>query len=97
MLRSLLQNEDTLLRSQLHFLTGATWPEMENLQERGLALTRFRVDCINLEREDQKTWEATLADYKITSGLLALAIADRISTTAGAADRGGDAINGIRP
>jgi hypothetical protein len=87
MLRSLLQNEDTLLRSELHFLTGVTWPEMENFHERGLALTRFRIDCIYPEQgEERKIWDATLADYKITSGLLALAIADRILTTASSAD-----------
>jgi hypothetical protein len=89
MLRSLLGNEDTLLRSELHFLASASWVEMENLHERGLALTRFRLDCIFPEGgspEKQDVWQATLADYKITSGLLALAIADRLATIAASAD-----------
>ena len=86
MLRSLLQNENTLLRSELHFLAGSTWTELENLHERGLALTRLTMVCINPEGGDAKVWEATLANYKITSGLLALAIADRLGSTAASAD-----------
>jgi hypothetical protein len=89
MLRSLLGNEDTLLRSELHFLASSSWVEMENLHERGLALTRFRLECIFPEggsQQEQDFWQATLADYKITSGLLALAIADRLATTATSAD-----------
>jgi hypothetical protein len=89
MLRSLLQNEDTLLRSELHFLASSSWVAMENLHERGLALTRFRVECIYPEGEGpekQDFWQATLADYKITSGLLALAIADRLATISASAD-----------
>ena len=89
MLRSLLQNEDTLLRSELHFLASASWVAMENLHDRGMALTRFRVECVYPEAESpakQDLWQATLADYKITSGLLALAIADRLATIAASAD-----------
>jgi hypothetical protein len=86
MLRSLLQNENTLLRSELHFLAGSTWTELENLHERGLVLTRLTLGCINPEGADSKVWEATLANYKITSGLLALAIADRLGSTAASAD-----------
>jgi hypothetical protein len=85
-LRSLLQNEDTLLRSELHFLAGSNWADMENLHERGLALTRFSVGCINPEGGEEKVWKATLANYKITSGLLALAIADRLATTGASVD-----------
>jgi len=85
-LRSILQNENTLLRSELHFLAGSTWTELENLHERGLVLTRFSVGCVNPEGGDEKVWEAQLANYKITSGLLALAIADRLGTTAASAD-----------
>jgi hypothetical protein len=89
MLRALLGNEDTLLRSELHFLASSSWVEMENFHERGLALTRFRLDCIFPEggsQEQQDQWQATLADYKITSGLLALAVADRLATIAASAD-----------
>ena len=89
MLRALFNNEDTLLRSELHFLASSSWVAMENLHERGLALTRFRVECIHLEGEGrgrQDSWQATLADYKITSGLLALAIADRLATIAASSD-----------
>jgi len=85
-LRSLLQNENTLLRSELHFLAGRTWTELEDLYEKGLALTRFSVECVNPEGGAGKGWEAQLADYQVTSGLLALAIADRLGTTAASAD-----------
>lgn len=85
-LRSLLQNENTLLRSELHFLSGSSWTELENLHERGLVLTQFSVGCVNPEGSDEKVWEAQLANYKITSGLLALAIADRLGTTAASVD-----------
>ena len=85
-LRSLLQNENTLLRSELHFLAGSTWTELENLHERGLVLTQFSVGCVNPEGGAEKVWEPQLANYKITSGLLALAIADRLGTTAASVD-----------
>ena len=85
-LRSLLQNENTLLRSELHFLADSTWTELENLHERGLVLTQFSVGCVNPEGGAEKVWEAQLANYKITSGLLALAIADRLGSTAASAD-----------
>ena len=86
MLRSLLQNENTLLRSEIHFLAGSAWAELENLHERGLVLTRFSVGCLNPEGDDAKVWEAQLANYKITSGILSLAIADRLGTTAASVD-----------
>src|SRR5439155_4103583 len=63
-----------------------TWTELENLHERGLVLTQFRVGCVNPEGGPEKIWEAQLANYKITSGLLALAIADQFGTTAASVD-----------
>jgi hypothetical protein len=84
MLRQLLQNENDLLRSDLHFLDNS-WVEMENLHDRALALARLDVECVSPE-QDESYWKATLADYKITSGLLALAIADKLATHADSAD-----------
>jgi len=49
-------------------------------------LTQFSVGCVNPEGGAEKVWEAQLANYKITSGLLALAIADRLGTTAASVD-----------
>jgi hypothetical protein len=111
LLRSLLQNEDTLLRSEIHFLSELKWADMENLYERALALTRFRIDCIypenarerrssdeqlvsNAINEQQLSdaikkrqfWEATLANYSITAGLLGLSISEKLANTADSAD-----------
>ena len=93
LLRSLLQNEDTLLRSEIHFLSDLKWAAMENLLERALALTRFQIECINPENgreerpsDERSFWEATLADYNITAGLLALAISERLAITADSSD-----------
>jgi len=84
MLRQLLQNENDLLRSDLHFL-GDTWVEMENLYDRALVLTRLHAECLSLG-QDENYWKATLADYKITSGLVALAIANKLASRATSAD-----------
>jgi hypothetical protein len=84
MLRQLLQNENDLLRSDLHFLSD-TWVELENLHDRALVLMRLRAECVSPE-QDENYWKAMLADYKITSGLLALAIADKLATRATSAD-----------
>jgi len=87
LLRSLLQNEDTLLRSQIHFLAEQKWPGMENLFERALALTNFRIECVHPENgPDRPFWEGTLADYSITAGLLGLAISEKMTITADSAD-----------
>lgn len=87
-LRSLLQNENTLVRSELHFLAGQPWPDMENWYERAVILTRFPVECINPEggEDERRVWAAVLADYKITAGLLAVAIADRLASAANSMD-----------
>jgi hypothetical protein len=91
MLRLLLQNENTLLRSELHFLNGTSWDEMEKLRDRAIDLTHFDIQCIGSSGDseaDKKFWEAQLEDYKITSGLLTLAIADQFAShTASADDR----------
>jgi hypothetical protein len=81
-LRSLLQNEHTLIQSERHFLTGLDWAEMEDLYERASTLTRFTLQCVNPEADQGDTWAATLAEYKITAGLLGVAIADRLGTSA---------------
>ena len=54
MLRSLLQNENTLLRSELHFLAGYTWTELRTCIERGLVLTRFDPGLYQSEGSDSK-------------------------------------------
>ena len=84
MLRQLLQNENDLLRSELHFLRG-NWVEMENLHDRALVLMRLRSECVSSE-QDENYWKGMLADYKITSGLVALAIADKLATRANSTD-----------
>ena len=87
LLRSLLQNEDTLLRSETHFLAEQKWPGMENLFERALALTSFRIECVHPENgPDRSFWEGALANYSITAGLLGLAISEKLAITAGSAD-----------
>jgi hypothetical protein len=87
LLRALLQNEDTLLRSEIHFLSDLKWADMENLLERALALTRFRIECINPENGlDRPFWDATLANYSITAGLLAFATSDRLAVTAASSE-----------
>ena len=84
MRRQLLQNENDILRSQLHFLRGS-WVDMENLYDRALVLVRLRPECVRPE-QDEKHWKATLADYQITSGLIALAIAEKLATRATSTD-----------
>jgi hypothetical protein len=79
LLRSLLQNENTLLRSELYFLSDFDWTEMINLLERSKTLTSFKIDCIYLAGKDKDFWTATLADYKVTYGLLGVAIAGRFA------------------
>jgi hypothetical protein len=60
---------------------------MENLNERSRSLTRFKIECINPENGTERPfWEATLADYSITAGLLGLAISERLATTADSSD-----------
>jgi len=88
LLRSLLQNEDTLLRSETHFLAEQKWPGMENLFERALALTSFRIECVHPENgPDRSFWEGALANYSITAGLLGLAISEKLAITADSADK----------
>jgi hypothetical protein len=88
LLRSLLQNEDTFLRSEIHFLAEQKWPGMENLFERALALTSFRIECVHPENGSGRPfWEGTLADYSITAGLLGLAISEKLAITADSADQ----------
>jgi hypothetical protein len=86
-LRSLVQNEGTLLRSYLSFLADLSWSEMANLVDRARRLSAFRVACIYPDAgANQEFWEAVIYDYKITAGLLGLAVADRIRKTADSAD-----------
>jgi hypothetical protein len=85
-----LQNEETLLRSEINFLTGTTaanWADLEGFHERARRLMGFRVQCIYPEGQaDQKLWEAQVASYKITYGLVALAVAQRLFVDAGSSD-----------
>jgi hypothetical protein len=89
-LRSLLQNEETLLRSEIYFLPGTTaanWADLEGFHARAKMLAGFRLQCIYPEgTPDQKHWEAQLASYKITYGLVSLAVAQRLMINAGGAD-----------
>src|SRR5262249_54059814 len=79
MLRSLLQNEDTLLRSELHFLPGKSWSDLENLVNRAQTLASFRLDCVDPLKNNPEYWGPTLDDYKITAGLVSLAAADALA------------------
>ncbi len=59
-LRSLLQNEETLLR----------W-----------------VECVSPQGDAETIWTAQIASYKVTSRLVALAVAQRLAITAGSSDQ----------
>jgi hypothetical protein len=55
----------------------------------------LHAECLSLG-QDENYWKATLADYKLTSGLLALAIANKLASRATSADerqRAGDIEN----
>jgi hypothetical protein len=80
-LRSLLQNEHTFIQSERHFLTGLDWAEMENLYGRASTLANFTLQCANPEGDQEEIWAPSLAEYKITAGLLGLAIADRLGNS----------------
>jgi hypothetical protein len=58
---------------------------MENLHDRALVLMRLRSECVSSE-QDENYWKGMLADYKITSGLVALAIAEKLATRANSTD-----------
>jgi hypothetical protein len=80
-LRSLLQNEHTVIQSERHFLTGLDWAQMENLYSRATILSEFTLQCANPEGDQEEIWTPSLAEYKITAGLLGLAVADRLGNS----------------
>jgi len=86
-LRALLQNENTLLRSELHFLAGMKWAEMEDLYHRAWELTQFSLGCVSPEERSRRTWEGILAEYKVTAGVLGRAIGDRLAAADSADQR----------
>jgi len=87
-LRSLLQNEETLLRSEAHFLASADSVDLENLYYRGQDLQKFSTECIYPEGGSaERLWEGQVESYKITAGIVALAVAQRLMISAGSADQ----------
>jgi hypothetical protein len=80
-LRSLLQNEHTFLQSERHFLTGLDWAEMENLYGHATILSNYTLQCANPEGDQEEIWAPSLAEYKITAGLLGLVVADRLGNS----------------
>ncbi len=89
LLRTLAGSENTVLRSELHFVSDSAIPDLENLYERGILLSEFTPECLDPENQDKKlseVWVPVVAEYQITAGLLALAIADRYQSVAVSTD-----------
>jgi hypothetical protein len=86
LLRSLLGNENSLLRSEAYFLSDARVPELETLYRRGLRLATFTASCVDPRNENPDIWTPSASDYQITAGLLAAAVADRYEIVAVSAD-----------
>lgn len=79
LLRALLQNENTYLRTELNFLGDLDWSGWLGLLEQAKKITEFDA-CIYPERDkDEEFWMTTLADYKVTQGLLEVAISVRLA------------------
>jgi hypothetical protein len=85
-LQLLLDDEKSVLESERNFLYDKEISDLEDLYKRGVQLTKFTPDCIEPRTEyaglRETFWTPTVADYKITSGLLGLAIANRMSRIA---------------
>jgi hypothetical protein len=89
LVRTLVGDENTMLRSELHFVSDLLIPDLENLYGRGILLAKFTPDCLDPGNHDGRlteVWVPTVADYQITAGLLAVAIADRYQAIATSID-----------
>jgi hypothetical protein len=89
LLRLLVADESSVLRSELHFVFDLGIPELENLYEQGILLSKFTPECLdpkNHEQNRERIWVPAVADYQITAGLLALAVADRYQSIAASTD-----------
>jgi hypothetical protein len=86
LLRLLLADENSALRTELHFTFERSIPEIENLYERGSLLSKFTPECLDPKHERPESWVPAVADYQITAGLLALAVADRYQSIAASTD-----------
>jgi hypothetical protein len=101
LLRTLVADESSLLRAELltGIVSDRGFPELETLYERALLLSKFTPECLDPKHRqsppppappDRKPspspWVAVAADYQITAGLLALAVADRYQLIAASTD-----------
>ena len=73
-------------RTELHFVLNLGIPELEKLYERGKSLSKFTPECLDPQNQNKKIWVPAAADYQITAGLLALAVADRYQSIAASID-----------
>jgi hypothetical protein len=85
LLRTLVADENSVLRTELHFVSDLGIPELETLYERGVLLSKFKSECLDPKNHDQ-VWVPAVAQYQITAGLLALAVADRYQSIANSTD-----------
>lgn len=84
----LLDEENDTLLAERNFLFEADIPELETLYQRAKRLARFTPDCI--EPRDEKPqervkWSPVSAAYRVTAGLLGLAVAERMGRIADSA------------
>jgi hypothetical protein len=85
-LQLLLDDEKSILEAERNFLYDKDISDLEDLYKRAVQLAKFAPDCIEPRKEYSELkdtfWTPAVADYKITSGLLGLAVANRMSRVA---------------
>jgi hypothetical protein len=84
----LLDEENDTLIAERNFLFEAGMPDLENLYERAKRLARFSPECIEPRDEKIKErgrWEPVSASYRVTAGLLGIAVAERMNRIADSA------------
>jgi hypothetical protein len=90
-LQILLDDENSYLLAERNFLfqDELESSKLENLYRRGQLLARFTPECIEPRekafRLTETTWKPVAAGYKVTAGLLGVAIADRMGRIADSA------------
>ena len=85
--RTLLQNENTLLRAEAHYLSDKELPELPSIYERSKLLASTRVGCFHPIGNDEKEyWEGVVKELLVTQGIVGLGVSERINAVAASSD-----------
>jgi len=84
--RTLILNENTLLRAEVHHIQDWSLPDLEQLYARSKLIANATAECLDPDGKEIDSWKATVADFQITKGIVGLAVSDRISAIAASSD-----------